>query len=100
MSGSRSLQLFQRYQGLIGLAILLLVAFAVAPKLFYSGPNFVNIMKQLAVPGRMVMGMPCGILAGGMVLSAESWRAVGNLLLGPGMKKPTLIPASLYVVLV
>lgn len=98
MSGSRPLQLFQRYQGLIGLAILLIVAFAVAPKLFYSGPNFVNIMKQLAVPGTMAVGMTYVILAGGIDLSAGSLLALGNVIIATWMKSSGLLSTSMYVV--
>jgi ribose/xylose/arabinose/galactoside ABC-type transport system permease subunit len=101
MSGSRSLHLFQRYQGLIGLAILLLVAALVARKEFYSAANFVNILKQLAVPGTMAVGMTFVILAGGIDLSVGSLLALGNVVLAMWAKSGTgLLPSVIYVLTV
>jgi ribose transport system permease protein len=81
-----TLRLFQRYQGLIGLAILLVVAFFMSREDFYSRENFVNILKQLAVPGTLAVGMTFVILTGGIDLSVGSLLALGNVILGEWAK--------------
>lgn len=97
MSRSRTLQAFQRYQGLIGLAILFGVAFFLARKEFFSTANFVNVLKQLAVPGTLAVGMTFVILTGGIDLSVGSLLALGNVILAEWAKSNTgLIPSILY----
>ena len=99
MSGSRALRLFQRYQGLIGLSILLVVAFFLARKEFFSAANFINILKQLAVPGTLAIGMTFVILTGGIDLSVGSLLALGNCILAEWASHGTSMAAScLYVV--
>src|SRR4051812_46782244 len=98
MSPTRALRLFQRYQGLIGLGILLVVAFFIARTEFYSGANAVNILKQLAVPGTLAIGMTFVILTGGIDLSVGSLLALGNVILAEWAKSGSGIVAScLYV---
>ncbi len=81
MSRTRALQAFQRYQGLIGLAILFIVAFFLARQEFFSSENAINILKQLAVPGTLAIGMTFVILTGGIDLSVGSLLALGNVIL-------------------
>ncbi|HJP82027.1 MAG TPA: ABC transporter permease [Fimbriimonadaceae bacterium] len=62
----------QRYQGLIGLAILLIVAFRLDAQHFYAPQNLANVLNQLAVPGILAVGMTFVILTGGIDLSVGS----------------------------
>lgn len=62
----------QRYQGLIGLLLLLVVAAVLQPGHFYSTGNLANILNQLAVPGILAVGMTFVILTGGIDLSVGS----------------------------
>jgi len=94
MSRSRTLRLFQRYQGLIGLAILFVVAFFLAREEFFSTANAVNILKQLAVPGTLAIGMTFVILTGGIDLSVGSLLALGNVILAEWAKSNTGIVSS------
>jgi len=86
MSRSSVLRLFQRYQGLIGLAVLFGVAFFISRDEFFSAANGVNILKQLAVPGTLAIGMTFVILTGGIDLSVGSLMALGNVILGEWAK--------------
>src|SRR5689334_9547755 len=98
MSQSQALRTFQRYQGLVGLAVLMVVAFIRDRHEFYSGENFVNILKQLAVPGTLSVGMTFVILTGGIDLSVGSLLALGNVILAEWASHGTgLIPSVLYI---
>jgi len=83
------LLIFQRYQGLVGLVLLLVVAVFLSPKVanlpdslfgsvFYSKGNLRNVMAQLAVPGVMALGATLVILTGGIDLSAGSLLGLLN----------------------
>jgi ribose/xylose/arabinose/galactoside ABC-type transport system permease subunit len=99
MSRTPALRLLQRYQGIIGLALLLVVAFVSARAEFFSTANFVNILKQLAVPGTLAVGMTFVILTGGIDLSVGSLLALGNVILAAWAQSNTgLFPSCLYVV--
>lgn len=99
MSRTQALRLFQRYQGLIGLAILLLVAFFMARKEFFSAPNAVNVLKQLAVPGTMAIGMTFVILTGGIDLSVGSLLALGNVIIAEWARSGTgIVPTVIYAI--
>lgn len=67
----------QRYQSLIGLVLLLIVAWRLQP-LFFSGTNLANILNQLAIPGTLALGMTFVILTGGIDLSVGSHFALLN----------------------
>jgi len=71
------LPLFQRYQGLVGLILLLIVAFVLTP-IFFSAGNVGNILNQLAVPGVLAVGMTFVILTGGIDLSVGSLLGLLN----------------------
>jgi ribose/xylose/arabinose/galactoside ABC-type transport system permease subunit len=99
MTRTPALRLLQRYQGVIGLALLLGVAFIFARKEFFSAANSVNILKQLAVPGTLAVGMTFVILTGGIDLSVGSLLALGNVILAEWARNNTgLVPSFLYVV--
>ncbi|HWA82531.1 MAG TPA: ABC transporter permease [Fimbriimonadaceae bacterium] len=99
MSRTQALRLFQRYQGLIGLAVLFAVAFFLARKEFFSAANFVNILKQLAVPGTLAIGMSFVIFTGGIDLSVGSLLALGNVILAEWASHGTgIVPSVLYAV--
>jgi len=78
----------QRYQGLIGLLILLVVAFFVAPKAnapgnlfgstFFSSVNLRILMGQLANPGMLAIGATFVILTGGIDLSTGALMGLLN----------------------
>lgn len=62
----------QRYQGAFGLVLLLIAAYALEPRTFFSAANFANLLNQLAVPGTLAVGMTFVILTGGIDLSVGS----------------------------
>jgi ribose/xylose/arabinose/galactoside ABC-type transport system permease subunit len=76
------LTIAQRYQGLVGLLLLLAVALVLAPhnsapgnlfgSVFFSSANLRNVLGQLAVPGALAIGATFVILTGGIDLSAGS----------------------------
>lgn len=99
MNRSSALRAFQRYQGLIGLALLFLVALFSAQKEFFSLANGVNVLNQLAVPGTMAVGMTFVILTGGIDLSAGSMLALGNVILAEWSRSGTGLGASIVYVL-
>ena len=82
------LPVLQRYQGLVGLGLLLAVAVFVSPKsdapgtlfhsVFFSLGNLQNVMGQLAVPGMLALGATLVILTGGIDLSAGSLLGLLN----------------------
>ncbi|MBN9503245.1 MAG: hypothetical protein BGO01_16340 [Armatimonadetes bacterium 55-13] len=72
------LQLLQRYQGLVGLLLLLAVALFLDREHFYTGGNFSNVLNQLAVPGILAVGMTFVILTGGIDLSVGSLLGLLN----------------------
>jgi ribose transport system permease protein len=99
MTRAPAIRLLQRYQGVIGLALLLGVAFIFARKEFFSTANSVNILKQLAVPGTLAVGMSFVILTGGIDLSVGSLLALGNVILAEWARSNTgLVPSCLYVI--
>lgn len=69
------LPLLQRYQGLIGLILLLAVAFLLEPR-FFTNDNLANVLNQLAIPGTLALGMTFVILTGGIDLSVGSLFAL------------------------
>jgi ribose transport system permease protein len=92
------LQLLQRYQGLIGLVLLFAVAGFVSPKEFFSGANSVNVLKQLAVPGILAVGMTFVILTGGIDLGVGSLLALGNVIIaGWARNNASMLGSCLYV---
>lgn len=99
MARSGALRIFQRYQGLIGLAILFLVAFFLARREFFSAANAVNVLKQLAVPGTLAVGTTFVILTGGIDLSVGSLLALGNVILAEWARSGTTTAASVLYVL-
>ncbi|MBS1715712.1 MAG: ABC transporter permease [Armatimonadetes bacterium] len=72
------LQTLQRYQGLVGLALLLGVALILDPQHFYTPGNLANVLNQLAVPGILAVGMSFVILTGGIDLSVGSLLGLLN----------------------
>jgi len=82
------LPLIQKYQGLVGLVLLLIVALWKSPhtdqvgalfhSTFYTVPNLSNILSQLAVPGILAIGATFVILVGGIDLSAGSLLGLLN----------------------
>lgn len=73
------LPVLQRYQGLVGLVLLLIVAaFLVPREIFFSAGNLRNVMAQLAVPGVLAVGATFVILTGGIDLSAGSHLGLLN----------------------
>lgn len=98
MSRTGALRQFQRYQGLIGLAILFAFAYFKNRDEFFSVANAVNVLKQLAVPGTLAIGMTFVILTGGIDLSIGSLLAIGNVILATWAKSGTgIVPSTLYV---
>lgn len=79
------LVLLQRYQGLAGLGALFIVA-AFVSKDFFTGANFVNVLRQLAVPGTLAIGMTIVILTAGIDLSVGSHLALLNVLIAMSCK--------------
>lgn len=99
MARSGALRIFQRYQGLIGLAILFVVAFFLARREFFSAANAVNVLKQLAVPGTLAVGTTFVILTAGIDLSVGSLLALGNVILAEWARAGTSTAASVLYVL-
>ena len=100
LSRSKVLQNLQRYQGLIGMLLLFVVAFFLS-KDFFQGRNWVNILMQLAIPGSLAIGMTYVILTGGIDLSVGSHLALLNVICATWLKHGTSIYATIaYVLLV
>ncbi|AIE85632.1 ABC transporter permease [Fimbriimonas ginsengisoli] len=105
------LPILQRYQGLVGLVLLLIVAVFVSPKasgsgtlfgsVFFSMGNLGNVMAQLAVPGLMALGATFVILTGGIDLSAGSLLGLLNCVTAMWLSKGVSGPATIaYVLLI
>lgn len=69
---------FQKYQGFVGLVLLLSAAALLDRAHFFSGANLANILNQLAVPGLLAVGMTFVILTGGIDLSVGSLLGLLN----------------------
>ncbi len=103
------LAIAQRYQGLAGLFLLLIVAFFVAPKsdnpgnlfhsIFFSTGNLRNVLNQLAVPGVLAVGATFVILTGGIDLSAGSALALLNCIAATWLVHGTSVPVTIAYVL-
>lgn len=103
------LPILQRYQGLLGLFLLLLVALFLAPKsnapgtlfhsVFFSSGNLRNVMGQLAVPGALAIGATFVILTGGIDLSAGSLLGLLNCVAAMWLSKGASGPATIAYVL-
>ena len=91
----------QRYQGLVGLAVLLTVALAVDRAHFFTGQNLANVLNQLAVPGILAVGMTFVILTGGIDLSVGSLLGLINCIsatwLVSGSGLGTTLAYSLFI---
>jgi ribose/xylose/arabinose/galactoside ABC-type transport system permease subunit len=97
MKAHRWLPVLQRYQGLAGLLILIVVAFFIE-KDFLTKENGVVLLRQLAIPGVLAIGMTFVILTGGIDLSVGSHLALLNVILATWIKAGTNVPLScLYV---
>jgi ribose transport system permease protein len=91
----------QRYQGLIGLGLLLFLAFVLAPGTFYKPTNLANILNQLAVPGIMAVGMTFVILTGGIDLSVGSLLGLLNCIVATWLVSGTgVAPTILYALFI
>jgi ribose transport system permease protein len=91
----------QRYQGLIGLGLLLFLAFVLAPGTFYKPTNLANILNQLAVPGIMAVGMTFVILTGGIDLSVGSLLGLLNCIVATWLVSGTgVVPTVAYALFV
>src|SRR5258707_158648 len=97
-SRTKLLQNVQRYQGLIGLLLLFIAAFFLS-KDFFEGANWVNILKQLAIPGALAVGMTYVILTGGIDLSVGSHLALLNVIAATWLKSGTHVGATACYVL-
>lgn len=89
----------QRYQGLAGLALLLLVAAFWEPR-FFGPDNLRNVFNQCAIPGTLAIGMTFVILTGGIDLSVGSHLALLNCIVATWLKAGTAVEATVPYVLV
>ena len=107
----RYLPTLQKYQGLVGLILLLVVALILAPHTdtpgalfhssFFSSGNLRNVLSQLAVPGCMAIGATFVILVGGIDLSAGSALGLLNCICATWLVHGTSAPITIaYVLLV
>jgi ribose transport system permease protein len=104
------LPLIQKYQGLVGLILLLIVALWKSPHssdpgaLFHSTyftlANLRNILGQLAVPGILAIGATFVILTGGIDLSAGSLLGLLNCITATWLIHGASAPATIGWVLV
>ncbi|MBX7133342.1 MAG: ABC transporter permease [Fimbriimonadaceae bacterium] len=94
MKGQRALAFLQQYQGLAGLALLLIVAL-VWERNFFVPENLRNVLNQCAVPGTLAIGMTFVILTGGIDLSVGSQLAFLNCIVATWLKSGT--PAAFTV---
>ncbi len=92
---SNLLQNIQRYQGIIGLVLLLIVAFFLDREHFYSSNNIANVLNQLAVPGILAVGMTFVILTGGIDLSAGSLLGLVNCIAATWIVAGTSVPLTI-----
>jgi len=105
MDSKRWLPILQRYQGLLGLALLLAYAFVAtgSPQgnLFFSTGNLRNVMAQLAVPGMLALGATVVILTGGIDLSAGALLGLLNCIAATWLTKGSGGPTTIaYVLLI
>lgn len=98
MTASRALGVFQRYQGLAGLAILLLVALFVERN-FFVPDNLRNVFNQCAIPGVLAIGMTFVILTGGIDLSVGSHLALLNCIVATWGKNGAFLGVTVVYVL-
>lgn len=80
-----TLQTVQRYQGLVGLLLLFVAAFFLSRD-FFTSANWVNVLKQVAIPGTLAIGMTFVILTGGIDLSVGSLLALINVIVASWLK--------------
>jgi ribose transport system permease protein len=93
------LSVLQRYQGLVGLLLLLIVAFFTEPA-FFKPANLQNVLNQVAIPGVMGIGMTFVILTGGIDLSVGSLLGLLTCIAATWAKDGApLGPTSAYVLL-
>ena len=90
----------QRYQGVIGLLLLLAVAYVLSREYFYSASNLANILNQLAVPGILAIGMTFVILTGGIDLSVGSLLGLVNCIAATWIVDGAGIPITIAYCLV
>jgi ribose transport system permease protein len=105
----RLLPMFQRYQGLVGLLVLMAVAFFVAPKAnvpgnlfgstFFSARNVEILMGQLAYPGMLAIGATFVILTGGIDLSSGSLLGLLNCVVAMRLAHGSSGPSSIGICL-
>lgn len=105
----RLLPVFQRYQGLVGLLVLMAVAFFVAPKTnvpgnlfgstFFSAANVRILMGQLAYPGMLAIGSTFVILTGGIDLSSGSLMGLLNCVVAMRLAHGGSGPSSIVICL-
>src|SRR5438105_6206504 len=89
-----TLQTVQRYQGLVGLLLLFIAAFFLSRD-FFTSDNWVNVLKQLAIPGTLAIGMTFVILTGGIDLSVGSHLALINVIVATWLKHGAGIGVSI-----
>jgi ribose transport system permease protein len=99
----------QRYQGLVGLILLLLIAVFDTPhsdgpgtlfhSVFFSVGNLQNVLSQLAVPGCLAVGATFVILVGGIDLSAGSALGLLNCICAKWLVNGASTPVTIGYVL-
>ena len=90
--------LLQRYQGLLGLILLVLVAAALEPK-FLTLRNLQSVLDQAAVPGIMAVGMTFVIVTGGIDLSVGSLIGLLNCVAATWLKDGASLGTTIAYVL-
>ena len=93
------ISIFQKYQGLVGLIVLLIGAAISVRATFFSAANFANILNQLAVPGLLAVGMTFVILTGGIDLSVGSQIGLLNCVCASWLVAGRSTPATILFVL-
>ena len=99
----------QKYQGLVGLLLLMAVALVKSPhtdlpgalfhSTFYSTGNLRNVLSQLAVPGCLAIGATFVILVGGIDLSAGSSLGLLNCICATWLVHGASTPITIAYVL-
>ena len=105
----KALPTLQRYQGLVGLILLLAVAVFDTPhtdtpgalfhSVFFSVGNLQNVLSQLAVPGCLAIGATFVILVGGIDLSAGSALGLLNCICAKWLVNGASTPLTIAYVL-
>ena len=72
--------------------IAMIVCMSIANENFFTGSNFVNIIKQSSVLGIMSIGMTLVILTGGIDLSVGSMMALSGCIMAVGVVQWNLPP--------